>query len=99
MAGTSGAASSVTEELPGTSDGSGRGLGWRVVLFNCDCHTFDDVERQLIKAIRCSLSTARRFSWEVHSRGEAVVYEGPLERCEAVAGVLEDIRLRVRVVQ
>ncbi|MFA6029474.1 MAG: ATP-dependent Clp protease adaptor ClpS [Elusimicrobiota bacterium] len=99
MSGPSSTGASITEELPGTSDVSGRGLGWRVVLFNCECHTFDDVERQLIKAIRCSLSSARRFSWEVHSRGEAVVYEGPLERCEAVAAVLEDIRLRVRVVQ
>ena len=73
--------------------------GWRVVLFNCDCHTFDEVERQLQKAVHCGLSAARSLSWEVHSKGSAVVYEGPRERCEAVAAVLEDIKLIVKVTQ
>jgi ATP-dependent Clp protease adaptor protein ClpS len=73
------------------------GEPWRTLLFNCDCHTFDEVERQLVKATRCTLSRARALSWEVHSRGLAVVYAGPRERCEAVAAVLSDIRLIVKV--
>lgn len=82
------------------NDATGRaGSGWKTVLFNCDCHTFDQVERQLMKAVRCSLSQARAFSWEVHSKGSAVVYQGSQERCEAAAGILEDIRLRVMVNQ
>lgn len=72
---------------------------WRTVLFNCECHSFDEVERQLMKAVRCTLSRARQWSWEVHSRGCAIVYTGPQERCEAVAGVLEDIGLVVKVSQ
>lgn len=72
---------------------------WKTVLFNCDCHTFDEVERQLIKAIHCSLARARDYAWEVHSKGLAVVYTGARERCEAVAAVLEDIRLVVKVTQ
>jgi ATP-dependent Clp protease adapter protein ClpS len=77
---------------------SGEGFpGRKVVLLNCDCHTFDEVERQLMKAIHCTLSRARRLSWEVHSKGSAVVYSGPGERCEAVAAVLEDIRLAVKI--
>ncbi len=82
-----------------TSDGSETGFGWRVVLFNCDCHSFDEVERQLIKAVRCSLSQARNWSNQVHNRGSAIVYKGARERCEAVAAVLEDIRLKVKVAQ
>lgn len=73
--------------------------GWNTVLFNCDCHTFDDVERQLIKATRCSLARARELSWQVHNKGSAVVYSGPRERCEAVAAVLGDIGLIVKVTQ
>ncbi|MBI5243668.1 MAG: ATP-dependent Clp protease adaptor ClpS [Elusimicrobia bacterium] len=88
-----------TLESQETQDTSQSGYQWRVVLFNCDCHTFDEVERQLIKAIHCSLSCARRFSWEVHSKGSAIVYRGHLERCEAVAGILSDIRLIVKVSQ
>ena len=72
---------------------------WKVVLFNCDCHTFDEVERQLIKATHCSLARARDWAWEVHSKGLAVVYNGPKERCEAVAAILEDIRLVVKITQ
>lgn len=94
---TGGAAAPVeTEEEQDTSNAD---YAWRVILFNCECHTFDDVEKQLIKAIHCSLARAREFSWEVHSKGSAVVYKGPKERCEAVAAILEDIRLVVKVSQ
>lgn len=82
-----------------TVDSSGTGVGWKVVLFNCECHTFDEVEKQLLKAIRCSLGRARAISWEVHSSGASVVYKGPRERCEAVADVLADIKLIVKVTQ
>ena len=86
------------ETLDQAVDASG-GRGWRTILINCDCHTFDEVERQLIKAIRCTLSQARSLSWEVHTKGQAVVYEGPRERCEAVADVLGSIGLRVKLSQ
>ena len=79
------------------TDSTRRGFFCKTVLLNCDCHSFDEVEVQLIKAIRCSLSKARQISWEVHTKGSAVVYAGPKERCEAVAMVLEDIRLLVKV--
>jgi ATP-dependent Clp protease adaptor protein ClpS len=71
---------------------------WKTVLFNCSCHTFDEVEDVVMKATRCTLSRARRLSNEVHTRGSAVVYDGPRERCEAVAEVIASIGLRVEVV-
>ncbi len=80
-------------------DSSTSDFAWKVVLFNCECHTFDEVERQLIKATHCGLGRARELAWEVHSKGLAIVYHGPQERCEAVAAVLEDIRLVVKVTQ
>jgi ATP-dependent Clp protease adaptor protein ClpS len=52
-----------------------------------------------MKAARCSLAQARALSWEVHTKGSAVVYQGARERCEAVAAVLEDIKLAVKVSQ
>ncbi|HXT02367.1 MAG TPA: ATP-dependent Clp protease adaptor ClpS [Elusimicrobiota bacterium] len=83
-----------------TEDSAGAGdEPWKVVLFNCDCHTFDEVENVVMKATRCTLSRARRISNEVHSRGSAVVYDGPLERCEAVADVIGAVGLRVKVVE
>ncbi len=85
----------VVEET--TSDETEAAHAWKTILFNCECHTFDQVETQLIKAIRCTLSRARQLSMEVHTKGLAVVYTGPRERCEAVAMVLERIGLLVKV--
>ena len=72
---------------------------WKTILFNCECHTFEQVEAQLIKAIRCPLGKARAIAWEVHSKGLSVVYVGVRERAEAVAEVLASIGLVVKVAQ
>ncbi len=88
--------SKKTEESTGSGSG---GEPWKVVLFNCDCHTFDEVENVVMKATRCTLSRARQISNEVNSRGSAIVYDGPLERCEAVADVIASVGLKVKVVQ
>ncbi|MBI4346935.1 MAG: ATP-dependent Clp protease adaptor ClpS [Elusimicrobia bacterium] len=94
---TGGAAAPIgVEEEQDTSNAD---YAWKTVLFNCECHTFDEVERQLMKATHCSLGRARELAWEVHSKGLAIVYNGPRERCEAVAAILEDIGLIVKVSQ
>ncbi len=80
-----------------TTDKTSAGGGCKTILFNCPCHTFDQVEDQLIKAIRCTLSRARQYSMEVHTKGSAIVYMGHKERCEAVAMVLSEIGLMVKV--
>jgi ATP-dependent Clp protease adaptor protein ClpS len=72
---------------------------WRVLLCNCDCHTFDFVEKVLVTVVKCSLSRARALSWEVHSKGAAVVYSGHRERCEALAESIGAAGLEVRVVR
>ena len=89
----------VERERKSADDAGSGGEPWKTVLFNCGCHTFDQVENVVMKAIRCTLSRARQISAEVHSRGSAVVYDGPFERCEAIAEVLASIGLRVEVVQ
>jgi ATP-dependent Clp protease adaptor protein ClpS len=81
------------------TDGTTRGLPWNTLLFNCDCHSFDDVARQLMKAIRVSYERGMEIANTVHHSGKAVVYTGPRERAEAVAMVLEDIGLKTKVVQ
>lgn len=93
MAGARGAVEETTE-----SD-TRLDVSWRTTLFNCDCHSFDEVERQLQKATRCTLGRARQLSTEVHTKGSAVVYTGTRERCEAVAECLGSIGLLVNVSQ
>lgn len=69
----------------------------KVVLFNDDVHTFEEVIHQLIKATGCSQGKAEALAWEVHSRGKAVVYTGELQRCVQVSGVLEEIQLMTQI--
>lgn len=66
-----------------------------VILYNCDCHTFEEVEVQLQKATGCSLEKAEAFAMEVHTAGRSIVFGGSAEECERVANVLREIRLQV----
>ncbi len=66
---------------------------WRVILYNDDIHTFDEVITQLVKATGCTTAHAEKKAWEVHTRGKAMVYEGTFEECFRVQGVLREIQL------
>lgn len=66
---------------------------WRVILYNDEIHTFEEVIRQLIKATGCTTARAEKLAWEVHTNGKAAVYEGSFEECFQVQGVLREIQL------
>src|SRR5262245_18893748 len=51
--------------------GSRLGEPWKVILYNDDVHTFDEVIVQLQKALGCSQSRAEKIAFEAHSRGKA----------------------------
>ena len=74
------------------------GLESRVVLFNDDWHTFDEVINQLIKAINCTFEAARGYAFEVHVKGKAIVFNGSLTECLRVSSILEEIALRTEIV-
>lgn len=91
----------MVEQIP-TQDTTGKTqnwLGWKTILFNCECHTFQDVAIQLMKATRCTYEKGLQLANVVHLTGSAIVYSGPRERCEAVADVLENIGLQTCVDQ
>ena len=69
----------------------------RVILFNDEEHTFEEVISQLIRATGCSLATARSLTTEVHSRGKAMVYEGEVGSCLKVSSILEEIELNTQI--
>jgi ATP-dependent Clp protease adaptor protein ClpS len=69
----------------------------KVILFNDEVHTFDEVIIQLMKAIKCTESKAEALAWEVHNAGKAVVYTGEVVKCVQVSGVLEEIRLMTQI--
>ena len=69
----------------------------KVILFNDDIHTFDEVITQLVKATRCSAAQAEALAMEVHTKGRAVVFAGELARCMEVSGILEEIKLMTQI--
>ncbi len=77
--------------------GIGLDLPSRVLLFNDEIHTFDEVIGQLIKAIRCDSQRANSIAWEVHTKGKSAVFEGDMPNCIRVSGVLEEIGLHTQI--
>lgn len=69
----------------------------KVILFNDDWHTFEEVIGQLIKALNCSGQHAENLAYEAHEKGKAVVFEGELPNCLKVSSVLEEISLHTQV--
>ena len=90
-----GAGGTATEEE--TDTGVTTGLPAKVILFNDNTHTFEEVITQLCKATGCSPAEAEGKANEVHTRGKAIVYEGEVTDCLRVSGVLEEIALHTQV--
>lgn len=72
---------------------------WMTILHNCDCHTFEEVVKQLKKAIGCSEEEGWQIAWQVHNTGKAVVIVGPEGECVRVGNILAAIGLVVTVIQ
>ncbi len=69
----------------------------RVVLFNDEVHSFDEVILQIIKAIRCNRQKAEQHTMEVHNLGRSIVYAGPIFQCLKVSSILEEIALKTEI--
>jgi len=74
------------------------GLQSKVILFNDDWHTFDEVIGQIIKAIKCSFDEATKKVFEAHMQGKAVIFNGGFKDCLRVSSVLEEIALHTQIV-
>ncbi len=74
------------------------GLPFKVILYNDDWHSFDEVINQIMRAVHCSFEKARDFAFEVHVKGKACVFVGELQNCLKVSSVLEEISLHTQVV-
>ncbi len=72
---------------------------WLTILHNCDCHTFGEVVKQLMKAIACSEDEGWQIAWQVHNTGRAVVRVAAEAECVRVGNILAAIGLVVTVVR
>ncbi|MEJ5286346.1 MAG: ATP-dependent Clp protease adaptor protein ClpS [Candidatus Kapaibacterium sp.] len=80
-----------------TIDSTGVTFPARVILFNDDVHTFEEVALQLVKAIHCTYERGLDIAWEVHTKGKACVYEGDIGECLRVSAILEEIALHTQI--
>lgn len=93
---------STPQTVPETTEdiqtGSGTGFESRVVVFNCECHTYQQVIDLFCRFIP-GMTPAKAFelAYRIDHEGEAVVYTGPLEHAEDIAVKLAGGGLRVVV--
>ena len=89
--------STEVSDFPDVIDTINTTLPTKVILFNDEIHSFDEVIEQIIKAVNCSLKTAEAYTWEVHNRGKACVFGGEIQECIKVSSVLEEIALNTQI--
>ena len=66
---------------------------WRVIIYNDEIHTFDEVIFQVVKATACPTEQAERHAYTIHTQGKDCVYQGDFFECFRVQGVLREIQL------
>jgi ATP-dependent Clp protease adaptor protein ClpS len=91
-------AAPIPETIEEASTSTGEGLGGRVIVYNCECHTYQQVIDLLCLAVP-SMTPTRAFelAYLIDHAGSAEVYSGDHKVCEQVAGILAEGGLRVAV--
>jgi ATP-dependent Clp protease adaptor protein ClpS len=81
-----------------TSTDIGAGIDARVIVFNCECHTYEQVIALFCQYIPGMNSTkAFELAWKIDHEGEAIVFAGTLEQAEEIAAKLAGGGLQVAV--
>lgn len=71
---------------------------YKVVVLDCDCHSFDDVEIALCHVIPgMSREKAHQHAYEIHTTGASVVARAPKEQAELYQERLAGFGLRVTI--
>jgi ATP-dependent Clp protease adaptor protein ClpS len=89
---------STPDTIEDVTTGTRDGFEARVVVYNCDCHTY-----QQVIALFCHIipgmtpSKAFELAWQIDHQGSAVVYRGEQQVAETIAKKLADGGLRVVV--
>jgi ATP-dependent Clp protease adaptor protein ClpS len=78
--------------------GTGDGLEARVIVYNCNCHTYQQVI-SLFCAVIPAMNPARAFelAWRIDHEGSATVFSGQWKTAEGIAKHLAGGGLRVAI--
>ncbi|OQW34023.1 MAG: adaptor protein [Nitrospira sp. SG-bin1] len=85
----------ITEDV---QTGSGTGFESRVIVYNCDCHTYQQVIDLFCRFIP-GMTSAKAFelAYRIDHDGEAIVFTGSTEQADDIAAKLAGGGLKVAV--
>lgn len=91
-----------TVDIPVVKEISDVGVGndfeAEVIVFNCDCHTYQQVIALFCQIIP-AMTPARAFelAWQIDHQGSAIVFQGDIKSAESIGKKLAAGGLRVEV--
>lgn len=88
----------IPETIEDRSTGTGDGLEARVTVYNCNCHTYQQVIALFCETIP-GMNPERAFelAWQIDHQGSAVVFAGGQKTAQDIATRLAAGGLRVTV--
>ena len=88
----------IPETIEDTTTLTGDGLEAQVTVYNCNCHTYQQVIMLFCEVIP-GMNPARAFelAWQIDHQGSAVVYAGGRKTAEEIAARLAGGGLKVTV--
>ena len=88
----------IPETIENESTGTDDGLEARVTVYNCNCHTYQQVIALFCQVIpRMNPARAFELAWRIDHEGSAIVYTGERGVAEEIAKRLVSGGLRVAV--
>jgi len=91
-----------TVDLPHTQEtmglGTGREFEAEVIVFNCDCHTYQEVISLFCQIIPgMTPPKAFELAWQIDHQGSAIVFQGDIKQADTIGNKLATGGLRIEV--
>lgn len=78
--------------------GTGKDFEAEVVVYNCDCHTYQQVVSLFCQVIpRMNQKKAFELAWQIDHHESAIVYQGDIKNADIIGKQLAAGGLRVEV--
>lgn len=88
----------IPETLETTDVGTGNEFEAEVVVFNCDCHTYQQVVDLFCQVIPgMTPPKAFELAWKIDHQGSAIVFQGDIKNADVIGKKLAAGGLRVEV--
>lgn len=80
-------------------DKSEQELVWKVILFNCYCHTYEEAVEQVMMTLKCGYCAGCRYADSAEKNGSVEIFEGSFSDCTRIANILGSTGLDVKMAQ